>query len=199
MRIGLDFDNTLVSYDQLFWELAREQHGLPEHIPVHKQAVRDYLRQQNQEEAWIYLQGEVYGGQMHRAAAFPGVAEFILKALNQGHELFIVSHKTRQPFRGPAYDLHAAARHWLELQHWGLPPEQAYFELSKEAKRDRIAALAVDLFVDDLPEFLDLEGFPAQTQRILFDPARLTPPGPWQYLHDWHDWSDLHDLQAIRA
>ncbi|MGE3726758.1 MAG: haloacid dehalogenase-like hydrolase [Candidatus Sericytochromatia bacterium] len=186
MRIGLDFDNTLVSYDQLFWTLAREQHGLPADIPAHKQAVRDYLRQQNQEEAWIYLQGEVYGGQMHRAQAFPGVAEFMQAAQAQGHDLFIVSHKTRNPFRGPAYDLHAAAREWLDLQGWGLQPEQAFFELSKEAKRDRIATLAVELFVDDLPEFLSLEGFPSTTQRVLFDPAHLKPPGPWQFLHDWH-------------
>lgn len=185
MRIGLDFDNTLVSYDQLFWDLAREQHHLPDSVPAHKQAVRDYLRSQGQEETWITLQGEVYGGQMDRAQAFPGVAAFIAKA--KAHQLFIVSHKTRTPFRGPAYDLHAAARHWLELQGWNLPPEQVYFELSKEAKRDRIAALNLDLFVDDLPEFLNLEGFPAKTQRVLFDPAQLKPPGPWTFLHHWAD------------
>ena len=44
MRIGLDFDNTIVSYDALFHRVAREQDVVPANTPVNKIAVRDHLR-----------------------------------------------------------------------------------------------------------------------------------------------------------
>jgi hypothetical protein len=44
MRIGIDFDNTIVSYDALFFKVAREQDAVPADTPVNKVAVRDYLR-----------------------------------------------------------------------------------------------------------------------------------------------------------
>jgi hypothetical protein len=187
MKIGLDFDNTLVSYDSLFWELAQVKHQLPDSVSPHKQAIRDYLRQMDREEDWIHLQGEVYGAQIKRALAFEGVGDFIAWALNKAYSLFIISHKTRTPVRGPAHDLHAAAWSWLQLQNWGLKREQVFFELTQEEKRDRIVSLNLDFFVDDLPEFLNLEGFPKSLQRMLFDPAQLKPVGPWRNFHTWSE------------
>jgi hypothetical protein len=55
----------------------------------------------------------------------------------------------------------------------GLPRESVYFELTKAAKLGRIGQCGCTHFVDDLPEFLGEPGFPAGTQRILFDPNDL--------------------------
>ena len=41
MRIGLDFDNTIVTYDSLFHKVATEQGLVPASLPVSKLAVRD--------------------------------------------------------------------------------------------------------------------------------------------------------------
>ncbi|MGO9771878.1 MAG: hypothetical protein ACLPSW_20490 [Roseiarcus sp.] len=45
-----------------------------------------------------------------------------------------------------------------------------FFEETKDAKIARIAALELDAFIDDLPEILCMQDFPAQTAAILFDP-----------------------------
>lgn len=175
MRIGLDFDNTIVSYDALFHKVAREQDVVPSDTPVNKVAVRDYLRKIGSEEVWTEMQGYVYGARMDEALAYPGVIEFLRWAGQAGHDLAIVSHKTKHPFLGPQYDLHAAARAWVE-QHLSengsplIPAGQVFFELTKEEKLARIADFGCDVFLDDLPEILQAIGFPASTRRILFDP-----------------------------
>jgi len=175
MRIGLDFDNTIVSYDALFHKVAREQDVVPPDTPANKVAVRDYLRRINREEVWTEMQGTVYGARMDEALAYPGVIEFLRWAGQAGHELAIVSHKTKHPFLGPQYDLHAAARAWVDrhlIENGSplIPAEQVFFELTKEEKLARIGDFGCDVFLDDLPEILQASGFPASTRRILFDP-----------------------------
>jgi hypothetical protein len=103
------------------------------------------------------------------------VIEVLRWAREAGHEIAIVSHKTRHPFLGPQYDLHAAARGWVEqhlLENGNdlIPASQVFFELTKEEKLARIADFDCDVFLDDLPEILQATGFPNATRRILFDP-----------------------------
>ena len=125
------------------------------------------------------MQGTVYGGRMCEAAPYPGVLEFFRACRDAGIHLQIISHKTRHPFLGEKYDLHAAATAWLEQQGFfdpaqiGLPRANVFFELTKQAKLDRIGQCGCTHFIDDLPEFLGEPGFPANTQRILFDPNQL--------------------------
>jgi len=180
MRIGLDFDNTIVCYDGLFHRVAAEQGLIPADLPRNKVAVRDYLRRIGREPAWTELQGTVYGGRMAEAETYPGVRDFMVWAVAQGIELFIVSHKTRHPFLGAQYDLHQAARDWVDasLVHDGaplIPAERVYFELTKEEKLARIGACGCGLFLDDLPEILAAPGFPPQTEPLLFDPEGHHP------------------------
>lgn len=173
MRLGVDFDNTIVSYDTVFQRVARDRNLIPDTVPASKQAVRDYLRANGQEEDWICLQGAVYGPGMAHARPFEGVFETIGALQAAGVEVFVISHRTRHPFRGPQHDLHAAARQWLETaaQASPLERERVFFELTKEAKLDRIRRCDCTHFIDDLPEFLALPDFPADVERILFDPA----------------------------
>jgi hypothetical protein len=178
MRIGIDFDNTIVSYDTIFHRVCSERGLIPATVPVNKSDVRNYLRKAGREEDWTEMQGVVYGRRLREAEAFPGALEFFSAARAAGAELAIISHKTRQPFRGEPTDLHAAAWDWLEQNHFfekpiDLPRTQVFFELTREAKLERIAAARCDWFVDDLPEFLSEPGFPASVRRVLFDPAGL--------------------------
>lgn len=179
MIIGIDFDNTIVSYDRVF-HLAAEEWGYDlSGVAVSKTAVRDHMRSLGDEERWIELQGYVYGKKMIEAESFPGVVAFFKKAKRLGVELRIISHKTRHPFSGPQYDLHEATRHWLEAlgladsEETGVGSNNIFLELTKEAKVARIAAEGCDLFIDDLPEFLSMDGFLEKTRRVLFDPSGL--------------------------
>jgi len=102
MRIGLDFDNTIVNYDRIFHTVALEQGVIPTDLPANKTAVRDYLRSIDQEDRWTEMQGYVYGARMSEAEAYPGALDFIQRAQAAGHTLAIVSHKTKHNYLGPA-------------------------------------------------------------------------------------------------
>jgi hypothetical protein len=175
MRIGFDFDNTIVTYDELFYKVAIENALIPAELPRSKLAVRDYLRRADNENAWTEMQGYVYGARMSEAIAYPGVIEFIKLARGNGIAMTIVSHKTKHPFRGPDYNLHDAARGWVEsflvddVKNL-IEPDQVFFEVTKEDKVARIAQCECDFYIDDLPEILLMPGFPQETVSILFDP-----------------------------
>ena len=175
MKIGIDFDNTIVSYEELFYNIAREKKIIPYELPQKKTAVRNYLRSVGQETQWTLMQGEVYGPHMSNAKPFPYVVEFMVKAEQAGHQIFIISHKTKYPFVGPQYDLHATAKLWINTNlifHKAplIDTNRIFYELTKEKKISRIQSLECDFFIDDLPEILLMPGFPDQTKKILFDP-----------------------------
>lgn len=175
MRIGFDFDNTIVSYDTLFHKVAMEQGLIDETIPVNKLAVRDYLRATDREPIWTEMQGYVYGARMKEAQSYPHALNVMQRMKEAGHTLIIVSHKTKHPFLGKQYDLHEAARGWID-EHLTtaagrlIPEDHIFFELTKNEKVARIEQAGCDVYIDDLPEILLASHFPEKTQRFLFDP-----------------------------
>jgi len=177
MRIGVDFDNTIVSYDGVFHKVAVERGLIGQDVSTNKDSVRDYLRSVGKENDWIELQGHVYGARMDVARPYKGVIEFFRRCVRNNVDVFIVSHKTRRPFAGEPHDLHAAAKGWLtEVGFFdpgviGLDPDRVFFELTKQEKIKRIVQLGCTHFIDDLPEFLAEPGFSADTRRVLFDPT----------------------------
>ena len=181
MHIGIDFDNTIVSYDEVFHRVALEQGIVPATIDRTKLAVRNWLRKSGKEDIWTEMQGYVYGTRMADAEAYPGVIEFFRWARSGGISLSIISHKTKQPFLGPCYDLHEAAKQWIEtvlIDEAGplVELDSVYFETTKDNKWARIASTTSTHFIDDLPEILFAEAFPARVKRILFDPRHHHGP-----------------------
>jgi len=173
MRIGVDFDNSIVKYDELFYEVALAKKLIPKHIPRTKEGIRNFLREKGNENLWTGLQGQVYGPEMHRSMIFEGVLEFFKFCAKNNLTVFIISHKTRYPFIGQKYDLHRFARRWIKeniLERVPISEKNIFFELTKKEKAERIKIQKCDYFIDDLPEFLLEDYFPAETQRILFDP-----------------------------
>jgi len=169
MLIGIDLDNTIVCYDAVFERLATEQ-VLPHYVAsAGKQAIRDYLRQQDREGEWTVMQGKAYGSRMSEAQPFEGVLEFMARARDRGYALCIVSHRTKQPFLGDPVDLHAAAQEWLRDR--GIDRLASVFlEETAADKAARITALGCDVFIDDLPEFLGRPDFPTKTRKLQFSP-----------------------------
>jgi len=174
--LGLDFDNTIVTYDGVFHRVASEKGLIPAHTGRGKDEVRDYLRSISREDDWTSLQGEIYGARMELAAIYEGCIETIRELSDKGLRLRIISHKTRFPFLGPRYDLHEAARGFLAQQGMAgtkpaiLLPTEVFFELTIEDKLARIEAEQCTVFLDDLPEILNHPKFPKNVRRLLFDP-----------------------------
>jgi hypothetical protein len=177
VRIGVDFDNTIVCYDDLFWKVATERGLIPAGLPAAKDAVRAHLRRDGREQAWTEMQGHVYGPRMREARPFPGALELLARARQESAEVFVISHRTRFPYLGERHDLHEAARDWIAAHGLhdpsgvALPEGHVFFEESKAAKLARIAQVGCTDFVDDLPELLMGPGFPDGVRRILFDPG----------------------------
>lgn len=195
MILGVDFDNTLVSYDEIFYTAALEGGLVPATLPPSKNHVRAFLRTAGREHLWTELQGYVYGEAIKDAPPFPGAVEALAALLERGADVRIISHKTRRPYLGnERYDLHEAARCWIEANILPriLRPVEAYFETTKEAKLERIAATNCTHFVDDLPEFLGEHAFPAGVVKILFDPAVCHEAAP--DMRKASSWREIHDI-----
>lgn len=196
MRIGIDFDNTIVCYDGLFHKIAVAERLVPRDCGPTKTEIRDHLRAAGRERDWTALQGRVYGTGISQAQPFRGAIQF-LSDPPSGCEIWIVSHRTRRPYLGDDMDLHAAARTWLSCHGLDdlLDAGVVHFEETREAKLKRIAAIGCDAFVDDLPEFLADPEFPSEARRILFDPAGVHAPNPLYVCCG--SWDDIAD--AVRA
>jgi hypothetical protein len=179
IKLGLDFDNTIVCYDTAIAVLAEELFDLPPEVPRTKLGLRDFLRGADREPEWTAFQGELYGPGMRHAEPFEGAIETMLQLAADGHDLVIVSHRSRRPYAGEPHDLHAAARRWVaeRLQSGGLfsgEDGSVNFLETRQEKLARIAELRCQVFLDDLPEVLGSPGFPASAVGILFYPSGTT-------------------------
>ena len=171
MRIGIDFDNTLIDYDRVFLEAARGRGLVPRDFTGSKKAVRDAIRLlPDGEPTWQRLQGYVYGAGIGGAEPFAGAHDFLRRCARDGVTAFIVSHKTRFGHYDPArIDLREAARGWMKEQGFleTVPADHLFFEDDREHKIARIAALRCTHFIDDLEEVFADPTFPAGVRRIL--------------------------------
>jgi hypothetical protein len=195
MRIGIDFDNTIVDYEGAFHAAAMERGLVTADLPKTKNSVRDFLNSAGRKDDFTALQGYVYGTRMNLAKVYPGFREFVAIASASRNDLFIVSHKTQFPLLGPKYDMHEAARVFLAGHRLSaddaVPGQNIFFEETKEQKIDRAAALHLDVFIDDLPEILTMPGLPDRCRRILFAPQGSDALGNFEQCRCWDEITDL--------
>src|SRR3990167_4986523 len=177
MRIGIDFDNTIICYDQLFCDLAKSWQLLDSHWQGNKQAVKEMMHALPEGDLiWQRLQGKAYGEFIQQATLFVGFKEFIAAARALSYvEIFIVSHKTELGhFDEKNISLRDAARDFLQCQGffdegpYYINQSNVFFETTREEKIERIRSLQCTHFIDDLTEVLDHPLFPQSVQRILF-------------------------------
>ncbi|WP_257180555.1 MULTISPECIES: hypothetical protein [Bradyrhizobium] len=195
MRIGIDFDNTIICYDKVFAAAARQRGLVPEGWVGLKTEVRDFLRSRaGGELAWQGLQGFVYGKGIVGAEIYPGVREFLSSCRRAGASVFIVSHKTQFGHQDPdRVDLREAARGWLkaaglvDTADTALAAGNVYFEDTLAAKVERLASLKLDIFIDDLVDVFEQPHFPKATRSILFTQSRPPHPAHCEPIASWAD------------
>lgn len=193
VRIGIDFDNTIICYDKVFAAVARQRGLVPEGWVGLKTDVRDLLRSRaGGELAWQGLQGFVYGKGIGGAEIYPGVREFLASCRKTGTSVYIVSHKTQFGHQDPErVDLREAARGWLkgagliDVAEAALAAGDVYFEDTLAAKVERLASLKLDIFIDDLVDVFEQPHFPRATRSILFTQSRPPHPGHCEPIATW--------------
>lgn len=196
MKLGLDFDNTIVRYDTAFHHAACQRGLIPDSVPETKTAVREFLCAEGREDDWTELQGYVYGPGMSQAEPFPGLVDFLQQANDAGWSVSIISHRSKHPYRGPQHDLHAAAAGWLKQRGFNercfINAECVFFLETVEDKVRQIEREEVAVFIDDLPKILSHKEFPAQSvRRVLFDPNLQHDASGFERLHRWQDAWDM--------
>lgn len=198
MIVGVDFDNTIVDHDALFFDVALEMGLVSKRVEKSKNVVREHILKAYSNEEWTVLQSEVYGARLLEASSYPGVMEFFRQCRARGVPVYIVSHKTQFPEKGKPYDLHRSAFDWLESQGFfsadgiQLNREQVYFAKTRVEKLEQIARLGCTHFIDDLPEVFAEPSFSSAVSKILFDPSDAHV--------SWHDgiraraWAEIRQL-----
>lgn len=200
LRVGIDFDNTIVCYDEIFHRVALEKALIPRDTPKNKESVRDYLRQVGKEDVWTEMQGYVYGARMSDVSAFPGALDCISGLREKGIHVVIISHKTRHPYKGEAYDLHAAAREWLEANGLaesgplGISSKDVFLKETKKEKLLQIGFCGCTHFIDDLPEFLADPAFPPNAQKMLFSPTRTDRSSLGKDMMSFKSWREIAEF-----
>jgi hypothetical protein len=194
LRIGIDFDNTIITYDDVFRAAATASGLIVPGFTGNKQAVRDAIRLlPDGELAWQRLQGQVYSKGIGGAAVVAGVTAFLRRCRAEGATVVVVSHKTEYGHFDPdRVNLRQAALDWMAGEgllggDHGIALADVYFESTRAEKLARIAALSLTHFVDDLEEVLGDPDFPPNVERILF--ADNAQPASSSYIScpTWRD------------
>ena len=198
MIVGFDFDNTLINYTNSFKKLARKEKIVPEEINIDKISIRNYLRDKNLEHEWTILQGEVYGNGIMQAEIYEGVKESLKFLLKKNIKIKIISHKTQYPYIGEKVDLRLSAKKWIEkellneISCINFSQADIFFENTINEKVKKIEELGCDIYVDDLPEILDL--LPDKIQKILFSPLPNNN-SKYQVMKSWSEFEAIINLK----
>jgi hypothetical protein len=197
IKIGVDFDNTIVNYDDVIFDLALKRDLIPANMQKNKKAIRDHIRQTaNGEEEWIRLQAAVYGPCMDKAQIMEGVQSFFHLCQQHRVKTYIISHKTQYAKEDQTNtDLRLAALDWMtnrsffEAAGLGLSRQNVFFTGTRQEKINAIRRLECTHFIDDLEEvFLD-HSFPAGVQKILYNP--LFQDSPSLGVMITHNWAEI--------
>lgn len=175
VRIGIDFDNTIADYRDVFAPVARDLGLVGPSFKGDKARVRDHLRMApGGEENWQRLQGQVYGRYMPLARPMAGVMDFLAACLERDAKVFVISHKTAfGHFDEARINLRDAAMTWLDQNGFfdpeksPLSPGDVGFHASRAEKTRAIADAGVEHFIDDLEEVFSDPGFPDRVKPYL--------------------------------
>ena len=183
LHIGLDFDNTIVLYDEIFYHYALKKYIDP-NIPKTKKAVR-YALIKNQEHIFTEIQGIVYGKLIKNAPLQSGFINSLTLLSKMDCKISIVSHKTKYPIIGEKFNLHESALNWLKNNQvinnkdFILKEENIFFEETEIQKINRIKEIKCTHYVDDLKKILlklpkIFQRFTLLTKKFLISKIRKT-------------------------
>jgi hypothetical protein len=179
IRIGIDFDNTIVNYDNLFKKAAlHTKWSDKDSLGETKATIKSTLFSVDGNDLrWQELQAILYGILIKEARPFSGVVETLKYfSLDKNIELFIVSHKTKYSSFSKDITFIDKAVLWLAENKISefVSEKNTYFAPDRDEKIKIIASLNLNYFIDDLIEVLEDKNFP-DIKRILFTNENVVP------------------------
>ena len=195
ITLGIDFDNTLIDYDELFKKLALEKNLIPEFFTADKLKIRDYLRIKGLDSEFTKLQSLAYGPRINEAKPAKSMLKSIRELIKENIKVIVISHKTCYPYQGPKYRLRDYALEWMRSQEFFSPSgfnlneESIFFKSTKNEKVDCIVEQKCDYFIDDLIEILQM--IPSNIKRIHYCPKGACSEKKFKKLINWHDLNNI--------
>ena len=187
MNIGFDFDNTIIDYSNIFYEIGRMKNLIPKEIDRSKNSIKNFFHSINKEKEFTKIQGLVYGKEIKRAKPTKNILNTLNYLKNHDHNLYIVSHKTKYPYLGEKIDLRESANKWIN-QFMKIndilifEKKNIFYEDTFDLKLKRIEKLELDFFIDDLLSIVDAIKPP--TIAILYDPEFLNKKTKHKYINN---------------
>ena len=196
--IGIDFDNTIINYDEVVYKIACERNFIPASFPHNKQKIKDAIVALPEGHVkWQEVQAIMYGERIQEAKLTPGLLKFIQECENHGFQIYVISHKTKYSnLLTNSRDFKSVALQWMSKNIFSpessLLPSLVYFEPTREEKIKRIAQLRCTHFIDDLEEVFLEPNFPNDIIKILYAPNRdakkilpkdITLRNNWEEIH----------------
>ena len=196
MLIGLDFDNTIACYNDVFSSEAKIKGLVHKEWKGNKQDLKLLISaKETGQTIWQTMQGQVYGPSMQKATLFPGVARFLLRCKLKGHTVFIVSHKTKYGhFDKTKTLLREASLNWMDSKgffidtQFGINRKNIFFTNTQREKILKIQSLNLDVFVDDLEEIFLHHDFP-KIKKILFSSSSSIE----HHVELCNNWTDIEN------
>lgn len=198
--VAVDFDNTIVCYDDLALKVAAENGLLDKSETLDKRTVREKVRRlPDGELKWQRIQAIIYGPRIQEASLSEGVVDFFRACRESAKKIYVVSHKSEYAEQDETNsNLRDAAMGWMIARGFfddtelGFAIEDIFFEETRVAKLERVQELQCSHLIDDLEETFLEELFPQEVGRILYSP-RITPtsvPGV-EVANNWKEITDL--------
>jgi hypothetical protein len=158
-------DNTLIDYTPSLPRVLKE-FGLDPKMS--REQIRGlYQKNDGSDDLWQEIQSSIYSAGLNDAIVSSGAIDCIKHLAANGHEIFIVSHKTRttqERFGG--VNLHSLAKAWIsnsEIPYQFELGRNLFFCETLDEKISTIRRLGLSLFVDDLAKVLKHPDFPIST------------------------------------
>ncbi|PPR79038.1 MAG: hypothetical protein CFH01_00649 [Alphaproteobacteria bacterium MarineAlpha2_Bin1] len=174
MRIGLDFDNTIVDYNLLVHDIAVRKKLISKEFKKDKKDIKEYLISLKKDRDWREIQSLIYGNEIFKASLFNNFSAFIKESRKNNFFLQIVSHKTEVSNltkSGPK--LRENAIEWMSknnfFSNFNFKITDIHFESTKSKKIDKINSIGFDFFIDDLEEIFLNDKWSHKITPILFN------------------------------
>ena len=191
-RIGIDLDNTIISYDQAFQNGAIVNELVEKDCHLNKKALRDFIRKKpNGEFEWQKLQGFVYGEAISEATLFQGLYRFLWRCNERNIHVEVVSHKTEfGHFDKNKISLRDSATNFLKnhglLENKNPLIKKVTYKGTKTEKIEYIKENNFELFIDDLEEIIFSNEFRGQ-KGILFSQDNLSVKDSNNIAKSWEE------------
>ena len=158
MRIGIDFDNTIAIYDNIFLSFLKKFNFDNAINTNPKEQLKNILfKSPNGLNQWNKIQGEVYGKKVQKAKLAIGFSNFIKLSNHFKSEIFIVSHKTKYGHLDQSkVNLRERAILWMnknsffDVNEFALKKSNIFFCSTRKEKISKIKSLKLNFFIDDL-------------------------------------------------